>query len=242
MTSEFIEHIFYVTSSSVKFCASFRSHQWIQTRVTARKRPFASKSAIFLSRVTMEFGRWPWKTIEHLFLATSSFVHHFITICGFKLELLSETPNLGQNRLFFAPCDLEIWWMTLKTNRAPLVCYFRFCASFHCHWWIQSYSPETPGKFGSKLEIFFVPCGLEIWRTTLKNNRASLLCHIKLSALFHCHMWTQTGVTVRKLITWVFDLCDLDLRPLTLTFCMDITFVNGNHFWKFHDDTMRETL
>ena len=24
-----------------------------------------------------------------------------------------------------------------------------------------------------------------------------------------------------------FDLCDLDLWPLTLTFCMDVTFVNG---------------
>ena len=26
-----------------------------------------------------------------------------------------------------------------------------------------------------------------------------------------------------------FCLCDLDLWPLTLTFCMDITFVNGNN-------------
>ena len=34
-----------------------------------------------------------------------------------------------------------------------------------------------------------------------------------------------------------FDLCDLDLWPMTLTFCMDITFVIGNHFWKWwYDD------
>ena len=26
-----------------------------------------------------------------------------------------ETPNLGQNRWCFVPCDLEIWWMTLET-------------------------------------------------------------------------------------------------------------------------------
>ena len=38
-----------------------------------------------------------------------------------------------------------------------------------------------------------------------------------------------------------FDLCDLDLWPLTLTFRMDITFVIGNHSWKFHDDTMMGT-
>ena len=39
-----------------------------------------------------------------------------------------------------------------------------------------------------------------------------------------------------------FDLCDLQLWLLTLTFCMDITFVNGNNSWKIHDDTMTGTL
>ena len=37
------------------------------------------------------------------------------------------------------------------------------------------------------------------------------------------------------------DLCDLDLWPLTLTFCMDVTFVTGNNAWKFHDDSMMGT-
>ena len=37
------------------------------------------------------------------------------------------------------------------------------------------------------------------------------------------------------------DLCDLDLWPLTLTFCMDITSDHGNKSWKFHDDTMMGT-
>ena len=41
---------------------------------------------------------------------------------------------------------------------------------------------------------------------------------------------------------WGHDLCYLDLWPLTLTFCMDIASVNGNHSWKFHDDTMTGTL
>ena len=48
-------------------------------------------------------------------------------------------------------------------------------------------------------------------------------------------------VTVRRLLNWVLT-CYLDLWPLTLTFCMDITLVNGNHSWKFHDDTIRGTL
>ena len=28
--------------------------------------------------------------------------------------------------------------MTLKNNRAPLLCYFKLCAAFCSHWWIQT--------------------------------------------------------------------------------------------------------
>ena len=49
-----------------------------------------------------------------------------------------ETPNLGQIRRFVEPCDIEIWHMTLQNNRTPLLCYFKLCASFRSHWWIQT--------------------------------------------------------------------------------------------------------
>ena len=49
-----------------------------------------------------------------------------------------ETPNLGQNRWFFVPCDLEIWWMTLENNRVSPLCCFKLCATFHSHRWIQT--------------------------------------------------------------------------------------------------------
>ena len=49
-----------------------------------------------------------------------------------------ETLNLGQNWWCFVPCDLEIWWMTLENNRAPLLCCFKLCATFHNHRWIQT--------------------------------------------------------------------------------------------------------
>ena len=55
-----------------------------------------------------------------------------------NLSYSLETPNLGQIRLFLEPCDLEIWRMTLKNNRAPFLCYFKLCASFLSHWWIQT--------------------------------------------------------------------------------------------------------
>ena len=38
----------------------------------------------------------------------------------------------------FVPRDLENWRMTLKDNRAPLLCCFKLCASFHSQWWIQT--------------------------------------------------------------------------------------------------------
>ena len=74
-----------------------------------------------------------------------------------------------------------------------------------------SYSLETPNLGQNRR--FFVRCesDLEIWRMTLKNNRAPLLSNIKLYASFHHHMWIQTGVTVRKRLSWV-------MNSVTLTF------------------------
>ena len=42
------------------------------------------------------------------------------------------------NHRFFVPCDLEIWWMTLENNRAPLLYYIKLCLSFQIHWWIET--------------------------------------------------------------------------------------------------------
>ena len=72
-----------------------------------------------------------------------------------------------------------------------------------------SYSPETPNL--GQIRRFLEPCDLEIWRMTLKNNRAPLLSNIKLYASFHHHIWIQTGVTVRKRLSWV-------VTSVTLTF------------------------
>ena len=70
--------------------------------------------------------------------AILSFVYHFVAIGEFKLELQSGNGQSGSNVTLLEPCDLEIWLMTLKNNRAPLLCYFKPCASFRSHWWIQT--------------------------------------------------------------------------------------------------------
>ena len=124
-----------------KLCAAFRSHWWIQTGVTVRKRPIWVKCYAFravwpwnltddlqqgksegfescdrpivrkrpiwvkigdvLSRVTLKFDGWPWKTIGHLSFAVSSFVQHFIAIGEFKLALLSGNAQFGSNSTIF---------------------------------------------------------------------------------------------------------------------------------------------
>ena len=127
------------------------------------------------------------------------------------LSYSPETPNLGQIRRFLEPCDLEIWQMTLKNNRAPLQCYFKLCASFCSHWWIQTGVTVRKRLIWVKFGVFLEPCDLEIWRMTFKNNRAPLLICFQLCAWFHCHMWIQTGVRVRKRLSWV-------LTSVTLTF------------------------
>ena len=124
-----------------KLCVSFGSHWWTQTGITVRKRPIWVKFNAFFSCVTLKFDGWPWKTMGHLFYATSSFVHHFVAIGEFKLELQSGNAQSGSKVKFddfLEPCDLDIWRMTFKNNRAPLLCYFKFCASFRIHWWIQT--------------------------------------------------------------------------------------------------------
>ena len=121
-----------------KLCASFSSHWWIQTSITVRKRPIWVKFDDFKSRATLKFDGWLCKTIGHLFYATSSFLHHFVAIGEFKLELQSGNAQSGSNWRFLEPCDVEIWRMALQNNRAPLLCYFKLCASFRSHWWIQT--------------------------------------------------------------------------------------------------------
>ena len=76
--------------------------------------------------------------IGHFLYTTLSFVHNSVAIGESKLELQSGNTQLGWKSAIFVACDLEIRRMTLKNNRASLLCYFKLCASFHIHQWIQT--------------------------------------------------------------------------------------------------------
>ena len=91
-----------------------------------------------------------------------------------------------------------------------------------------SYSPETPNL--GQIRRFLEPCDLEIWRMTLKNNRAPLLSNIKLYASFHHHMWIQTRVTVWKRLSWVVTSVTLtfDLWPFAWTLLWSLVITPKN--------------
>ena len=86
--------------------------------------------------------RWKFSFIHHLLRLMMSFslasTRQIWGIWKLRPAYSPETPNLGQNRLCFVPCDLEIWWMILENNRAPLLCCFKLCATFHSHRLIQT--------------------------------------------------------------------------------------------------------
>ena len=93
--------------------------------------------------------------------------------------------------------------MTLENNRAPLLGYIKLCASFQRHGWIQTGVTVWNRSIRVKIVTFVVPCDLEIWQMTLKNNRAPFLYYIKLCAPLQSHRWIQTGVTFQKCLIWV---------------------------------------
>ena len=101
-----------------------------------------------------------------------------------------------------------------------------------------SYSPETPNL--GQIRRFLEPGDLEIWRMTLKK-----IGHLFYAASSCVHDFIAICEFKLELESWTarlgVDLCDLDLWPMTLSFCMDITSDHGNNSWKFHDDTKMGT-
>ena len=109
-----IGHLFYTTST---FVHHFKSIGEFKLELRSGNAQFGSKSAFFLSRVTLKFDRWPWKTIGHLFYTISSFVHHFKAMGESKLELQSRNAQfVSKSAIFLSRVTLKIdrWsWKTI---------------------------------------------------------------------------------------------------------------------------------
>ena len=135
----------------VKLCASFQSHQWIQTGVAVRKFSIWVKIGDFLSPVTSKFDRWPWKTIGHIFSATSSFVLHFIAIYQFKMELQSGNAKFGSKlAIFLSRVTLKFDGWPWKTIEHLFYATSSFVYHFIAFCEIKMKLQSRNTKFGSK--------------------------------------------------------------------------------------------
>ena len=176
-------------------------------RPIVRKRPIWVKIGDVLSRVTLKFDGWPWKTIGHLSVAVSSFVQHFIAIGEFKLEFLSGNAQFGSNSTIFR----AVWPWNLTYSISQEICTrFRF-AVLCCGYtltdfpistrltllalWQSNDCPSASKATLMNMDKYFmwihyerlhnhnkakhnktVCISIGIYCMTLKNNRAPLLC------------------------------------------------------------------
>ena len=115
----------------------------------------------------------------------------------------SNLTQIGFQSSIFSSCDLEIWWMTPKNNRALILCYFKLSSSFRSHRWIQTGVTVWKCLIWVKIDDFLAVWPWNLTDDLKKHKRAHLLCYFKLCAAFRSHWWIQTGVTVRKLPIWV---------------------------------------
>ena len=122
----------------IKLCVSFQMHRWIQTEVTLRKRSIRVEISDFFVPCDLEIR---WMTLEN---NRAPFLYYIKLCASFQIHRWIETEVTVRKRSiqvkigkFFVLCDLEIWWMTLENNRAPLLYYTKLCASFQIHRWIQ---------------------------------------------------------------------------------------------------------
>ena len=148
-----IGHVFYTTSS---FVHHFKSIGEFKLELHSGNAQFGSKSMILFSCVTLKFDVWPWKTIGYLFYATSSFVHHFVALGEFKLELQSGNAQFGSNSTIFTA--IWPWNLTYDLEQGKSEGF-------------DSCDRPSNLKLDSNRQ-FFRPCDRGILWMTSKNNRA----------------------------------------------------------------------
>ena len=147
-----------------------------------------------------------------------------------KGHLLSATCIWRQNMLLFALCDLEIWRMTLK-----IIEHLVYGTSSFVHHLIAIGEFKLELQSGNA-QFWSNPamlCPVSAWNLTDDLKRQQGTSCMLLRALriipqpFVDSNWIYNPETPRCKI--YYDLYYLARWPLTLTLCMNITFVNGNN-------------
>ena len=97
-------------------------------------------------------------------------MHHFVPIGEFKLELQSGNDQFGWNSMIFIAVRPWNLMDDLENNRALILCYFKLCASFRTHWWIQTGVTVWKRPIWFKFDDFYSCATLKFdgwpWKTT----------------------------------------------------------------------------
>ena len=99
-----------------------------------------AKTLYLSARVTLKFTEWPNKTIGHISHAPRSYMCHLTAMSILELTLQSGNTQFGSKSSIFQ--TIRPWNLVddLEKQKAPLqvLCYFKLCAWFCSHWWIQT--------------------------------------------------------------------------------------------------------
>ena len=176
------------------FVHHFKAISEFKLELQSGNAQFSSILVICFVLCDLEIWRMTWKTIGHLFYATSSFVHPFIAIWEIKMELQSGNAQSGSKlTICFSHVTLKFdrWpWKIIGHPSLPT-------SSFEHH-------IVAIGKF--KLELQLVrKCPIRVKISKFLSNVTmkfdewpwKTIGHL-FCASFHSHLWIQTGVTVRK--------------------------------------------
>ena len=118
-----------------------------ELELSSTKAQIGAKSLIFAACMTLKFHGWHWKNNRAPPLC------HFKLCALFHSHLWIQTGVTVQKhsiqvkiRDFFVQSDLEIWWMTLTNNTAPLLCHFNFVCKFEaiCKFKLELRSRNAP--------------------------------------------------------------------------------------------------
>ena len=141
----------------VKLCVLFHSHWWIQIGVTVRKRPIWVKIGVFVP-CDLKFDGWHWKTIGQLFYATLCFVHNFIAIGEFKLELQSGNAQIETKFVLTSvTLTFDLWpWPFARTSLLSMVMtpenFMIIRWGDHCEKCVTG--GQTDGRTDRRTEVF----------------------------------------------------------------------------------------
>ena len=155
-------------------------------------------------------------------------MHHFVAFGQFKLELQSGNAHSGSKSTFFCCGTLknDVWhWKAIEHisyATSSFVNHFVAIGEFKLE--LQSGNAHA----GSNSTIFRA---VRPWNFTYdleKQQDTSPKQHQAICIISSSYVNSNRSYS-SEMVKLGCDLCDLDLWPLTLTFCMDLTLVIGNN-------------